>query len=519
MSIIRILTLIVSLLLPGCTLTTTAAEEIPPTPTTVRVMAAGTPVPTVSRLFHQVTRVPTTEPEPTTQIGCPIGDKHTHHTIDAEMDYTERQIEVKQATTYINLTGEKLGDFVLNIEPNHLPQAFNLLGVLQKTASGKTAPSYTLTGRRLYLELVEPVEPGCELELELLFKIKVPQVGGGMQAYRGFFGHSTRQINLGHWLPTAAVRIGNNWITREQIFVGEHEVLEKADWDVTFTLTNTPEAVKVAAPGEVSEVEPGTWRYIHRDARDFTVSIGDGFRVNRATSKDGVLIELYTFEDAQGYVDGRAIDGAQHSLSVALRSLELYSDLFGLYPHKRMLIVQGDFPDGMEFSGLVFVSTDWFRSFKGETGSYLTLITVHEVAHQWWYMRVGNDPALSPWLDEALATYSEYLFIEEHYPALKDWWWQFRVNAYNPGGFVDSTVYEFTTIREYINAVYLRGVKMLHSLRTDLGNEAFFALLQDYVTGGDGHVVTPEFFWSLLTQEQFELTSRTRNAYPQGRRN
>src|SRR5690606_6507172 len=104
--------------------------------------------------------------------------------------------------------------------------------------------------------------------------------------------------------------------------------------------------------------------------------------------------------------------------------------LFGVYPHERMLVVQGDFPDGMEFSGLVFVSTDWFKSFKGETGSYLTLITIHEVAHQWWYMRVGNDPALSPWLDEALATYSEYLFMEEYYPSLKEWWWQFRVDAY-----------------------------------------------------------------------------------------
>ena len=35
---------------------------------------------------------------------------------------------------------------------------------------------------------------------------------------------------------------------------------------------------------------------------------------------------------------------------------------------------------------------------------------VHETAHQWWYSLVGNDQTRWPFLDEALAGFSEYVY-------------------------------------------------------------------------------------------------------------
>ena len=175
--------------------------------------------------------------------------------------------------------------------------------------------------------------------------------------------------------------------------------------------------------------------------------------------------------------------------------------------------MQGDFPDGIEFTGLVFVGTAWFYHFDGSHYNYLTLIAVHEVAHQWWYARVGSDSALHPWLDEALATYSEYLFIEAYYPADKNWWWTFRVADFVPQGDVDSAVYEFSAIREYINAVYLRGVQMLHNLREDIGDTAFLELLQAYSRAGAGRIVEPSFFWAQFTAEQIRLSEQTRRDF------
>ena len=141
------------------------------------------------------------------------------------------------------------------------------------------------------------------------------------------------------------------------------------------------------------------------------------------------------------------------------------------------------------------------------------MISVHEIAHQWWYARVGNDAALHPWLDEALATYSEYLYIEEYYPSEKNWWWYFRVAVYLPEGGVDSAVYEFSTPREYINAVYLRGAQMLQNLREDIGDEHFFQLLRSYYGAGDGLIADPGLFWRQLAPDQQPLTAATRNEF------
>ncbi|MCA9915201.1 MAG: hypothetical protein KC496_17725, partial [Anaerolineae bacterium] len=253
------------------------------------------------------------------------------------------------------------------------------------------------------------------------------------------------------------------------------------------------------------------WHIIHNAARDFPLSLGDGFRTIAQTTPDGTQIELVHFGDVvRTLPNGSTVNGATHALEVAVQAVEQYSSLFGAYPYERLLIVQGDFPDGMEFSGMVFVSTNWFYGFEGGVQNYLTLITIHEISHQWWYTRVGNDAAYAPWLDEALATYSEYIWYEEFYPDLKNWWWSFRVAWYNPQGDVDSNVYEYESARDYINAVYLRGVQMLHNLREDIGTQEFFDLLAAYAQAGDGEIATPELFWSLFTPEQLAATNGTR---------
>jgi hypothetical protein len=511
-----------AVVLTGCNLAQSGNVEVQPTATSVR-MPQTTLVPTLQRVFQPVakgvaTRAVDAVAASTASSACPLPDDANApsavHTVDAVLDYPTQTIQARQITVYTNLTGETLTDFVMNIEPNRWLEVFTLQGVLQKTRGrGSIQPGFDFTGRRLYLELVEPLAPNCTLEVELLFEIVVPPVRTGVDAFKGFFGHTDRQINLGHWLPSAAERIGDEWITRQAMFVGEQEVVGRADWDVTLKIENAPETLVIAAPGRVQQLGANHARYLLDGARDFTVSLGDGLNVQQATAENGVTVELYTFDDATIYTASGVVDSGNHALNVALRAFESFVKLFGDYPYDRLLVVQGDFPDGMEFSGIVFVSTTWFKGYADNPADFLTLITAHEISHQWWYARVGSDPALTPWLDEALSTYSEYIFIEQFYPHLKDWWWQFRVESHTPEGFVDSTIYEFSSIRAYINAVYLRGVTMLHALRSDLGTEVFFDLLRRYADTFDGKVASSADFWALLTPEQLERTRRTREVF------
>lgn len=512
---IKHLRTLLMLMVSACSLTATTEVAQLPTATTVRFDPA-TIVPTMDRRVNvvpTVTQAPT--PEPATPNGCLLsaGQPGIHYTVTANLNYGQRAMLVRQVARYINRSNDPLEQLVFSVEPSQWPNAFRLNEV---TISAQPV-GYELTGRKLVVDLPQVLEPGCAQEVTLAFQLTVPQIGAGLTAYRGFLGHSQRQVNLGNWLPVIAPHLNGQWIIRDAVLVGEQTVLDVADWDVTFNVSGAPDTLEIAGPGEVTRTGAHAWRFVIDNSRDFTVSLSDAFHIFRDQTESGVIVELYSFDDAQVQTeDGLTIDAAAHALASAVKSLTTFEALYGPYPHSRLVVVEGDFPDGMEFSGLVFVSRDWFTRFNGNPAAFLTVITVHEVAHQWWYAGVGSDQAQAPWLDEALATYSEYVFFEEYYPDLRDWWWEWRVDNYSPQGFVDSTVYEFASIREYINTVYLLGARMLHEVRADIGTDAFFALLHRYYEAGAGRIVSPDVFWDAMSADELAATALTRKQYLRG---
>ena len=116
----------------------------------------------------------------------------------------------------------------------------------------------------------------------------------------------------------------------------------------------------------------------------------------------------------------------------------LYSDLYGPMERNLVSVVEADFLHGMEFDGLILLSRGFYMFYNGTPETNLTIITPHEISHQWFFSLVGNDQAMEPWLDESLATYSEALFYENYYPELVPWWWENRVDGQQPTGFVDN---------------------------------------------------------------------------------
>ena len=481
----------------GCNLHPAAATVYPDSTAT----GVSQLPPEIERTLRAIARTPT----PPAPVSCQRADAPApvRHIAVADIDYVGHTVNVQQRIHFVNNTDVDLDHLLLHVEANRWRGVFTLDRV---TTGLLDELPYTLDGKRLDVTLNQVLLPGCEISILLNFRLNIPAVGELMPASKGYFGYTDRQLNLGHWLATVAVFAGGEWTSRDDSVIGEQDVLDRADWEVTVNLLNPPAGLSIAAPGVATAITPTAWRYVQREARDFSLSLSHQFIV-ASEAVDGVTVEVYSLPDAQEN------GAAAQALSVATRSLRAYTNWFGVYPSERLVVVEGDFSDGMEFSGLVFVGHHWFTQYTGDPAGYLTLITAHEVSHQWWYARIGNDSALSPWLDEALATYSEYIFLEEYYPELKDWWWTFRIGQYHPTGYVDSTVYEFDTARDYINAVYLRGAEMLRDLRQDLGPEVFFQWLADYAAAGDGIIATPDLFWSQLTPEQIELTESTREEY------
>lgn len=472
----------------------------------------ASPPPPAASVQPAATSSAPVEPTPSYPYACGADDiASAARQVEArvDIDYAQKVASVDQLLSFTNREDSPLGSIVLDVQANQWDGSF----VLHELLVDEYPAYHELESNKLEIPLATALPAGCAIEIEIRFRLLPDVIRDGMRAFRGFFGYSPRQLNLAHFLPNIAARVNEEWRIHSPANFGEQIVYDVTDWRVSVQVQDATEDLQLAAPGDIKELGPGFWQVELRQSRDFALSLSDKFQLREGRTASGLDIAVYTLRDSQAGVNINGRNSASHVLTVTIQALDLFERLFGDYPRNRLVVVQGDFPDGMEFTGLVFVGSAWFAQFDGTPYNYLTLVSVHEIAHQWWYALVGSDAALHPWLDEALATYSEYLFIEAHYPADKNWWWTFRVAGYSPQGDVDSKVYEFNTFREYINAIYLRGAQMLHNLRQDMGDKQFFQLLRSYAEQGTGIVAAPRLFWAMLPAEHAPSTIATRNEF------
>lgn len=482
-----------------------APEVVTETPLPVDISIAQFPTaePTAPPA-SEATIPPTSTPASCATDGSSIGVRYD---VEASLNWDTRIIEVQEAITYRNDSLDPLNELVFHVEPNRVENVMGLYGIMN--GDGSLLLDVVLAETRLTVPLIDPLQPGCQKVVRLAYNLQIPNIDDTFDGRYGYLGYSNAQINLGHWLITAGIYEGNGqWYTPRAYPVGEQTAPIAANYSVKFTVQSPPIGLQIAGPGRRTRGEGYVWNFNLDAARDFALSISDRFQIVN-TTVDGVIVEVYYIPATQPL----GLNAPEHTLNVASQALKLYGEQFGAYPHERLVIVEGDFPDGMEFTGIAFVGEAWFRLWKGENTEWLTLITVHEVAHQWWYAEVGNDQANSPYLDEMLATYSELLFFERYYPAWVNWWWDFRIYTYNTQQAIDLDVYRFNAVRPYINAVYLRAVQMLDISRETLGDEAFFAWLNRYVSTNRGKIAEPKDFWGSLSDEQYLELGYVRQIY------
>lgn len=425
---------------------------------------------------------PTATLAPTISI---IDAQNKIYELKAEIDYSKRKVSVEESVHYLNTTPQTLGQLVLIVEPNQYAGGFNLKQA--NIQDSLTAIEYSLEGNRLTLELKPALASGDEIQLYFEYELSLPAIPPPSEQFKPQpYGYTERQMNLVDWyLYIAPISPEGEWLAHKPSYFGEFLVYPYADYHVELSLKNAPGDILVAASAMDRSTEKDRYLYELNGARTFALSLNSGFDVDETTT-DGVTVRSY-FSNAE-----RA--AGEEVLRATADALKLYSELYGKYPRDILSVVEADFLDGMEYDGLFFLSKAFYNLYDGTPKGYLTFIAVHETAHQWFFSQVGNDQALEPWLDEAWCTFSELLYYERYYPELVDWWWYYRVNYYEPIGWIDLPVYDYTGFIAYRNAVYLRGAQFLYELRAALGQEQFFEITKAYVQNQTGKIAgTAEF--------------------------
>ncbi len=247
-----------------------------------------------------------------------------------------------------------------------------------------------------------------------------------------------------------------------------------------------PDNLEVVATGVQRSVEVGPragtqrWRFDARDpVASYLVSVGTGdFDLRQSSApRSGVPIR-------DAFPAGRA-DRYAPVFARTGEMIDLFSDRFGPYP--------------FEVYGVLLVEENLGYALENQTLSMFDLTTAtddtivaHELAHQWFGDQVSVEQWDDIWLNEGFATYAEALWQEGSDPtydidrqmAAR---WAGAVSRLGP--IDDPGVSEL-----FGPAVYERGGLTLHALRRTVGDDAFFAILQQWVrTFGGGSASTADF--------------------------
>jgi hypothetical protein len=403
------------------------------------------------------------------------------------MDYAAKSLSVDETILYPNHSGQPLNDLVLAVEPNLWANCFALTNL---SLNDSPVADYKLDSQKLSFSLPAPLAPETSLTLKIQYTLNLPEIAPtdpNLSRPR-IFGFSQKQINLTNWYPFIVPNVAGQWVLHDPWYYGEHLVYDAADYVVNLKFADPANAPVVASSGAPTQNGDST-TYTLTSGRAFVLSASTEFLTSNVQVGNATVTSYY-FPMYEA--------GGKAALNASAQALQIYSQRYGPYPHQTLAVVMGDFNDGMEFSGFFYLSRDFYNLYDGTLKNYLVFVAAHETAHQWWFEQVADDQAMQPWLDEALAIYSERVFYESIDPTLVPWWWSYRIDYYQPQGFVDIPIYSGGGFRPYTNAVYFRGAHFLEDLRTRIGDQAFFAFLQDYLKQENGKISTSTDFFRIL---------------------
>lgn len=173
-----------------------------------------------------------------------------------------------------------------------------------------------------------------------------------------------------------------------------------------------------------------------------------------------ILIQNYIYNNPN------LLSSAQTEINYTADFIELFSDLYGMYPfaNEKYGHCMAPISGGMEHQTMT------------TQGFFEKTLTAHELAHQWWGDYVTCDTWANIWINEGFASYSEYLMLQNLFPssAASDMQQRHSNIMSQTGGSV--WVADSTSDASIFSSrlTYNKGAAIVHTLRYIIDNDTLF---------------------------------------------
>lgn len=462
-----------------------ACRQTPPTPTptaTPTATTTPTPTPTSHAQAGLLTACPVNEQQRALREGVALAWEQLplRACYDLWLDLRsieEGTYEGKGVITFLNGSGAPLADIMLRLYPNADVIYGGALELLSVAVDGvnRSGEAILDDGTAWRIPLDTPLAPDSLHTLHVTFRGTLPVDFPADDIY-GIFHLSRREpiAALANWYPMLAVWRNGAWDVRPVYAEGDAVVSLTSLYRVQ---VEHPPEWQIVSTGVALDETPTKKVLVSGPARDFTILASPAYRHHEQVV-DGVRVHHW------GFTDDTQL--AESALRVAEDALRLFDERFGAYPYAELdaAAMPMQAAAGVEYPGLAIAAQNLYETEGGRR--FLPVALAHEVAHQWWYAVVGSDVLAAPWQDEALTTFSSFLYFEVYDPSfytqLLDVYRQ-RVEEFEARGAepIAQPLAAFEGRGEaYGVVVYLKGALFFQALRERLGDDVFFAALQTY---------------------------------------
>ncbi len=363
---------------------------------------------------------------------------HATYTVNATLQWSARRLTVSSTALVTNNTDTPVDALTFNLVPAAIGHMAFGGAHVGPDADSEAPADATVADQSVMVSLPSSLGPGEQAAVTIDYSAKLLKRARN----KGYLFEKAHGIATAYrWIP---------WLSVAYPFAtptfGEPFVTAVSD-EVDVTITSDRPLTIASTGHQTSLSDDGlTHTFVAHNVRDFNFSASP--RYQTATQQWGdVTITWYYSKLSLARLQKWTLAALQH-----------YTDRVGPYGYNYLSVAEMGSFLGMESPGMVWISNT--------RPSELKYLTVHELAHEWFYAVVGNNQATEPFADESLAEFlTRDLIGNTHSTCAQD--------------VLDRQVYGYSKSC-YYETLYVQGDNYLEDYRQAVGDDAFWAGLRQY---------------------------------------